>query len=117
MIDLEGARFECGMIGAIGNKFNKTQDLNVMNWEQAMMDNKMDKILEEAKVEHEKFLKYKDWKAVNESEAMPDEIIDTTVAVKTKPTGTMRVTVVGRGFKQKPGKQFKDDDVSAPVIS
>ena len=31
MIDIEGARFECGMIGAIGNKFNNTQDLNVMN--------------------------------------------------------------------------------------
>ena len=91
MTDVEG---ECGMIGALGNKFNKTQDLNVMNWEQAMMDDRRDKILEGAKVEHEKFLKYKVWKADDESEAMSDEIIDTTVAVKPKPTGETRVRVV-----------------------
>ena len=53
----------------------------------------------------------------DESEAMPDEIIDRTAAVKPKPTGEMRVRVVGRGFKQKPGKQIKEDDNSAPVIS
>ena len=47
------------VIGAIENKINKTQDLNVMNWEQANMDDRRDKILEGGKVEHEKFLKYK----------------------------------------------------------
>ena len=46
---------------------------------------------------------------------MPDKIIDTTVAMKL--TGEMRVRVVGRGFKQKQGKQFKEDDISALVIS
>ena len=105
------------MIGAIGNKFNKTQDLNVINWEQDMIDDRRGKKLEGSKVEHEKILKYKIWKVVDESEAMSDEIIDTTVAVNPKPTEEMKLRVVGRGFKKKPGKQFKEDDISAPVIS
>ena len=56
-------------------------------------------------------------KAVDKSETMSDEIIDTTVVVKPKPNEDMRVRVVRNGFKQKPGEQFKEDNLSVPVIS
>ena len=82
MTDVKTARFECGMIGSLGTKFNKIQELNVMNWEQAMMDSRRDKILEGAKVEKKKLLKYKVGKEVHASEAISIKIIDKKVAVK-----------------------------------
>ena len=87
-----------------------------MNWKQAMEDPQKEAVLKGAETEHKKFLKYGVFKAVDETEALPKEVIDTTVAVKPKTDGEMRVRVVGRGFRQTPDIQYKENDVSAPVV-
>ena len=82
-----------------------------------MADPRKEAVTEGLGVEHTKFRRYTVFKAVNEAEALPDDkILDSTVAVKPKPTGEMRVRAVLRGFKQVEGKQYKKDDTSAPVI-
>ena len=109
---------ELAMVGAIGTNFNKTQDLHVMNYREAMEDPRVEDVKAGVKTEHDKFLKYGVWKAIDETEALPGErIIDTTSAIKPKPTGEMRVRVVARGFKQEEGIQYKKDDKAAPVIN
>ena len=43
--------------------------------------------------------------------------MDTTCAIKAKPSGEMRSRVVVRGFLQKEGTQYVKTDLSAPVIN
>ena len=59
---------------------------------EAMEDPRVEDIKEGINTEHEKFLKYGVWKAIDETEALSKErIIDTMSAIKPKPTGEMRV--------------------------
>lgn len=117
--ECESARKEyaLALVGAIGDNFENTKYLKVMNWKEAMADSRKDAVEEGVGVEHTKFRRYTVFKAVNEAEVLPDDkILDSTVAVKPKPTGEMRVRAVLRGFKQVEGKQYKKDDTSTPVI-
>jgi hypothetical protein len=114
----ECAAEELAMVGATGDQFEKTQDLRVMKYDEAMKDPRREKVLEGIETEHGKFLKYKVWKPIDETEALPtDKILDSTCAVKPKPNGDMRFRVVIRGFQQKEGSQYDKNDLSAPVIN
>ena len=114
----EHAENELSMVGATGDSFEKTQDLKVMKYAEAMDDPRREKVNEGIKVEHDKFVKYNVWKEIDETEALrTDRILDTTCAIKPKANGDMRSRVVIRGFQQKPGLQYNKDDLSAPVIN
>ena len=55
---------EMPMVGAIDTNFNKTQDLHVMNYKEAMEDPRVEDVKEGIKTEHDKFLRYGIWKAI-----------------------------------------------------
>jgi len=58
-----------------------------MNYKEAMADPRVEQANEGLKVEHDKFLNYGVFKAVDETEVLPDdEVIDTTCVIKPKST-------------------------------
>jgi len=81
MSSVEAAHGEVdmSMIGAIRTNFNKTQDLHVMNYKEAMEDPRVEDVKEGIKTEH----------AIDEIETLPggERVVDTMSAIKTKPTG------------------------------
>ena len=98
--------------------FEKTQDLKVMTYEEAMADPRQAAVEEGLKVEHDKMMKARVWDEISKDDLLPtDKVLDTTCAIKPKPNGTMRSRVVVRGFQQKEGLQYDKSDVSAPVLN
>ena len=56
------------LVGATGSNFNKTTDLKVINYREATKSPIVDKIMRAIETEHDKFVKYQVWEAVNENE-------------------------------------------------
>ena len=110
---------EVGLIGAaLGGGFDHTSELRVMNYKQAMATPDTPYWEEAVDEEHQKMVQYGVFKEIPRSEMQRGEkTMSSTWAMKMKSNGTRRARIAVRGFEQKEGVQYYEDDKAAPVVN
>ena len=109
---------ELALVGAsLGGGFVNTQELHVMNYEEAIATDE-EGWGEAVHKEYERMTNGNVFEAVPIEELLPDdEVIDSTWACKKKSDGTKRARMALRGFKQVEGKHYDADEKAAPVVN
>ena len=117
--ELSVVQHEVGLIGAaLGGGFEHTSELKVMNYKQAMATPDAPYWEEAVDEEHQKMVQYGVFKEIPRSEMQPGErTMTSTWAMKMKSNGTRRARIAVRGFEQKEGVQYYEDDKAAPVVN
>lgn len=109
---------ECQFVGmGIGGGFDNTQELHVLNYDQAMATGDCKQWSEAVEKEHERMQKHAVFEPVLIS-SLPKgtKAIDSTWAMKKKADGTYRARLAARGFKQVPDVHYDPDTRSSPVV-
>ena len=102
----------------IGGGFENTQELRVMNYNEAMATKDNDKWMKAVDEEHQRMIKHGVWKAVEQDKIdAKAKVIDSTWAMKKKSNGTYRARLNARGFKQVEGQHFDGSSLAAPVTN
>ena len=111
--------YEIATVGAgVGGGFDHTTELKVLNYEEAMQSNDINKWKEAVDKEVANFDKHKVYKPVKRSSVPADaKIVDTTWAMKKKANGTYKARCNVRGFQQIDGKHYDSHHISSPVTN
>jgi hypothetical protein len=107
------------MVGAgVGGGFINTNELHVLNFNQAMKTNDRDKWMHAIEEEHKKMVDYNVWEVVQPGDVPTDaKILTSTWAMKKKASGKFRARINARGYEQVDGIHYDDTTKSAPVTN
>jgi hypothetical protein len=113
----EGRYVETALVGAAGNKFGNTADLNVLNYKQSMESPHRDKYVEGIDEEQYKMSRNEVFEEVHVDDIPPGtKLLDSTWANKLRADGLTRCHLAIRGFQQIDGVHFDASDKAAPVV-
>jgi hypothetical protein len=108
---------ETGLVGAAGNEFGNTADLNMLNYKQSMESPYRDKYVEGIDEEHYKMSRNEVFEEINVDNIPPGtKLLDSTWANKLKTDGSTRCRLAIQGFQQIGGVHFDASDKAAPVV-
>jgi hypothetical protein len=108
---------ETGLVGAAGNEFGNTAELNVLNYKQSMESLYSEKYVEGIDEEQYKMPRNEVFEEVNIDDIPPGtKLLDSTCANKLKADGSTRCRLAIRGFQQIDGVYFDASDKAAPVV-
>jgi hypothetical protein len=108
---------ETGLVGAAGNEFGNTAELNVLNYKQAMESLYCDKHVEGINEEQYKMSRNEVFEEVNVDNILPGtKLLDSTWANKLKADGSTHCRLAIRGFQQIDGAHFDASNKAAPVV-
>jgi hypothetical protein len=108
---------ETGLVGAAGNEFGNTAELNVLNNKRSMESPYRDKYVEGINEEQYKMSHNEVFEEVNLGDIPPGtKLLDSTWANKLKADGSIRCRLAIRGFQQIDGVHFDASDKAAPVV-
>jgi hypothetical protein len=108
---------ETGLVGAVGNEFGNTAELNVLNYKQAMESPYRDKYAEGIDEEQYKMSRNEVFGEVNVDDIPPStKLLDSTSANKLKAYGSTCCRLAIRGFQQIDGVHFDATNKAAPVV-
>jgi hypothetical protein len=110
---------EYAMVGAgVGGGFVNTNELHVLNFNQAMKTNDRDEWMKAIEEEHQKMVDYNVWQVVQPGDVPPNsKILTSTWAMKKKANGKYRARINARGYEQVDGIHYDDTTKSAPVTN
>jgi hypothetical protein len=92
---------EFGLVGAVvGGGFERTGELKVMKYKEAMASTDTAKWKQGVEAEHEKLVTYQVFEPVDADEIPPDAKILTSTWAMKKADGTSRTRLTARGFEQ-----------------
>jgi hypothetical protein len=95
------SKAETALVGAAGNKFGNTADLNVLNYKQSMESPHRDKYIEGIDKEQYKMSRNEVFEEVHVDDIPPGtKLLDSTWANKMKADGLTRCRLAIRGFQQ-----------------
>lgn len=112
----------CGafaFVGAgLGGGFENTRELHVMKYKEAMKSvDKKEWVLAVAE-EHDRMVKSGAWHAIPKEEVPEGEtVLSSTWAMKKKANGLCRARINARGYEQRDGEHYKEDNKAAPVVN
>ena len=114
----EMREMEQALVGAgIGGGFGNTQELHVLNYNQAMKAKDSDKWCDSAVEEHYRMIENGVWVPRARSQLTEKRTITSTWAMKKKASGKYRARVNARGFEQIAGVHYNPDNKAAPVAN
>jgi hypothetical protein len=101
----------------IGGGFANTQELHVLNYDQAMASADRDKWITAVEEEHQRMIKHEVFQPVRiDTLPVGTKAIDSTWAMKKKANGVYRARLAARGFKQIEGVHYDPNSTSSPVV-
>ena len=110
---------EIAALGAgIGGRFENTQELHVMKFNEAMSKDGKPEWEKAVNEEHERYVKDEVFKPVKIKDVPKDtKVITTTWSMKKKSNGTYRAHMNMRGYEQKLGEHYNASSISSPVTN
>jgi hypothetical protein len=113
----EGRYIETALVGAAGNKFGNTADLNVLNYKQSMESPYRDRYVEGIDEEQYKMSHNEVFEEVHVDDIPPGtKLLDSTWANKLRADGLTRCRLAIRGLQQIDGVHVDASDKAAPVV-
>jgi hypothetical protein len=113
----EGRYVETALVGAAGNKFGNTADLNMLNYKQSMEILYRNRYVEGIDEEQYKMSHNEIFEEVHVDDIPPGtKLLDSTWANKLRADGLTRCRLAIRGFQQIDGVHFDASDKAAPVV-
>jgi hypothetical protein len=107
----DDVKAEIARIGATGEGFSHTLELQVMNYKQAAWQVEVDK-------EHQRMVDNDVWEVIPKSEVPKDtKILNSVWAMKPKANGSKRARMNAKGCSQVAGQHYDADNISSPVTN
>jgi hypothetical protein len=109
---------EITLIGATGEGFSHTSELQVMNYKQAMASKDAAAWQVEVDKEHQRMVDNDVWEVIPKSEVPKDtKILNSVWAMKPKADGSKRARMNAKGCSQVAGQHYDADNISSPVTN
>jgi hypothetical protein len=113
----EGRYVETALVGATGNKFDNTADLNVLNYKQSMESPYRNRYVKGMDKEQYKMSRNEVFEEVHVNDIPPGtKLLDSTWANKLRADGLLRCHLAIRGFQAIDRVHFDASDKAAPVV-
>lgn len=115
----DNEHYELSCVGAgIGGGFDKTQELHVMKYDEAMTTPDKEKWKQAVDEEHDRMVKHGVFEPVPVNKIPADtKVISSTWAMKKKSNGVYRARLAARGFEQIDGVHYDSNSKSSPVVT
>ena len=114
--DVEDDRTQMGLVGAIGKEFNRTQELHVKTYDEAMRSKDRVGWTKAVEQEYQRMVSNGVFEEVSKEKAT-SRPITSVWAMKRKSDGTLRARLAARGFQQIQGLHYDPRSISSPVVS
>ena len=114
----DDVKAEISLIGATGEGFSHTSELQVMNYKQAMASKDAAAWQMEVDKEHQRMVDNDVWEVVPKSEVPKGtKILNSVWAMKPKADGSKRARMNAKGCSQVAGQHYDADNISSPVTN
>lgn len=114
----DDVKAEITLIGATGEGFSHTSELQVMNYKQAMASKDAAAWQVEVDKEHQRMVDNDVWEVIPKSEVPKDtKILNSVWAMKPKADGSKRARMNAKGCSQVAGQHYDADNISSPVTN